>query len=167
MVTKPRRAPASAARLVNVPIDRVHLPDSVEYPARTTQQALEVEPGAERIANLLRPPLLVPDEGQPGNYLVVGNQPTFLHQLRLAGTDAARSPTIVAIVIERDDSDTEMIAPLIEQHFVPLLFGGLSVRKAAAARRKLREAGLVPPRPLTTRAAVRRIVKRAVADTDA
>lgn len=155
------------ARLVDVPIDRIRVPDPADGVESTATQALEVHPGADRIVNLLRPPLLVPDEDQPGHYLVVGNRPTFLRQLQLAGTDATRSRTLTAIVLKPCDSKRATVAPVVDEYLVPLVFGGLTVRQKADARRKLRAVGLSPPRPIKTRAAVRRLVKPPATDDDA
>lgn len=149
-----------------MPLDRIHLPDPVEAVAPTERLAVEVDACAERIASLLRPPLIVPDDGRPGHYQVVADRAMFLLQLRLLGTDANRPRTVAAIVLETGAYRLRTIAPAVEEALVPLVFDTLSVRKAASARRKLRQAALTLPRRVGTRAAVRRIVERPNADSD-
>lgn len=167
MVTQADRPTAAIARLVNVRLDHIHLPDPADAIGPPAHRALAAEADAERLTNLLRPPLLVSDQGEPGHYLIVGNQPTFLRQIQLIGTDATRPQTVTAVVLEQPGSRVAAITPLVEKYLIPLAFGELSVRKAAAARGKLREAGLTPPRSIPTRAAIRRLVKRPTSGDDA
>lgn len=152
------------ARLVEVRLDCIHLRDPADVTTAIAPLTLKAEPEAERIANLLRPPLLIADDSRPGHYIVVANRSTYLRQLQLAGTDADRPKTITAVVLKSGDSKVATVAPLIEAYLVPLIVGALSVRKQAAARRKLLAAGLTPPKPITTRASVRRLVRRPAVD---
>lgn len=73
----------------------------------------------------------------------------------------------MAIVLTAEDAALTSIGPPLERYPVPLLLDELSVRHAAAARCKLRVAGVSASTPISTRVTLRRLVKRRTAANDA
>lgn len=153
------RARSGRPRLADVPISDIELPESVHLASGILSAPLTVAEDIALLAVVLRPPVLVPISGTT-RYRAVGNVRTLEWQLQIAAARSMRKPTVTAAILPESMAQHAHSVPRIQRYLVPLILGELSTRKAGAARRKLREAGIGAPRRSDARTQLRSLVGR-------